>query len=61
MPRGLRRYYGHGHRHFITFSCYQRLPLQSVKRGLAPHPAHWPRSSYHFYAKREPVLIPIDV
>ena len=27
MPRGLRRYYGQGHLHFITFSCYRRLPL----------------------------------
>jgi putative transposase len=27
MPEGLRRYYGHNHLHFITFSCYHRLPL----------------------------------
>jgi REP element-mobilizing transposase RayT len=27
MPRGLRRYYGKGHLHFVTFSCYRRLPL----------------------------------
>jgi len=27
MPAGLRRYYGKGHLHFITFSCYRRLPL----------------------------------
>jgi hypothetical protein len=27
MPKGLRRYYGKGDLHFITFSCYQRLPL----------------------------------
>ena len=27
MPTGLQRYYGKGHLHFITFSCYQRLPL----------------------------------
>jgi hypothetical protein len=26
MPAGLRRYYGKGHLHFITFSCYRRLP-----------------------------------
>lgn len=26
MPDALRRYYGHAHLHFITFSCYQRLP-----------------------------------
>jgi putative transposase len=27
MPKGLRRYYGHGDLHFLTFSCYRRLPL----------------------------------
>ena len=27
MPEALKRYYGRGHLHFITFSCYQRLPL----------------------------------
>jgi len=27
MPTGLRRQYGKGHLHFITFSCYRRLPL----------------------------------
>jgi putative transposase len=27
MPHGLRRLYGLGHLHFITFSCYQRQPL----------------------------------
>jgi len=27
MPKALKRYYGRGHLHFITFSCYQRLPL----------------------------------
>lgn len=27
MPKGLRRYYGNGDLHFITFSCYRRLPL----------------------------------
>jgi putative transposase len=27
MPKGLKRYYGQGHLHFLTFSCYQRLPL----------------------------------
>ena len=25
--KGLIRYYGHGHLHFITFSCYRRIPL----------------------------------
>jgi REP-associated tyrosine transposase len=27
MPKGLRRRYGQGHLHFITCSCYRRLPL----------------------------------
>jgi putative transposase len=27
MPKGLQRYYGLGHLHFVTFSCYRRLPL----------------------------------
>ncbi len=27
MPKGLKRYYGQGHLHFLTFSCYRRLPL----------------------------------
>ena len=27
MPKGLKRYYGAGHLHFITFSCYRRRPL----------------------------------
>ena len=27
MPRRLKRYYGQGDLHFVTFSCYRRLPL----------------------------------
>jgi len=27
MRRHLKRYYGEGDLHFITFSCYRRLPL----------------------------------
>ena len=27
MPKKLKRYYGLGHLHFLTFSCYRRLPL----------------------------------
>jgi putative transposase len=33
MPAGLQRYYGRGHLHFITFSCYQRLPLLKTARA----------------------------
>jgi len=27
MPKGLKRYYGRGDLHFLTFSCYRPLPL----------------------------------
>lgn len=27
MPQNLRRIYGAGDLHFVTFSCYRRLPL----------------------------------
>src|SRR6266705_1645310 len=33
MPKGLKRYYGHGHLHFLTFSCYRRLPLLNTPRA----------------------------
>ena len=33
MPAGLKRYYGKGHLHFITFSCYQRMPLLKTVRA----------------------------
>jgi|SRR5690242_11118363 len=33
LPTGLRRYYGQGHLHFITFSCYRRLPLLKSARA----------------------------
>ena len=33
MPAGLRRYYSKGHFHFITFSCYRRLPLLKTARA----------------------------
>jgi REP-associated tyrosine transposase len=33
MPKGLKRIYGQGHLHFLTFSCYRRLPLLSTKRA----------------------------
>jgi putative transposase len=33
MPTGLKRYYGKGHLHFITFSCYRRLPLLKSMRS----------------------------
>jgi putative transposase len=27
MPKRLKRYYGQGQLHFVTFSCYRRMPL----------------------------------
>ena len=33
MPKGLKRIYGQGHLHFITFSCYRRLPLLKSARA----------------------------
>jgi hypothetical protein len=33
MPTGLKRIYGQGHLHFITFSCYRRLPLLKTTRA----------------------------
>src|SRR5262249_12996243 len=32
MPWGLHRYYGAGHLHFITCSCYRRLPLLGIAK-----------------------------
>ncbi len=33
MPKGLTRRYGQGHLHFITCSCYRRLPLRASVRS----------------------------
>jgi len=33
MPKGLKRYYGRGDLHFLTFSCYRRLPLLKSARA----------------------------
>ncbi|HYA98175.1 MAG TPA: transposase [Methylomirabilota bacterium] len=33
MPKGLKRYYGHGDLHFLTFSCYQRREFLATKRA----------------------------
>ena len=33
MPTGLKRYYGSHDLHFITFSCYHRLPLLSESKA----------------------------
>jgi putative transposase len=33
MHRKLKRYYGKHDLHFITFSCYRRLPMLGTKRA----------------------------
>ena len=33
MPKNLKRYYGRGDLHFLTFSCYRRLPLLKTVRA----------------------------
>lgn len=33
IPKGLKRIYGLGHLHFLTFSCYRRLPLLRSARA----------------------------
>ena len=33
MPFGLKRHYGRGDLHFLTFSCYRRLPLLKTMRA----------------------------
>ncbi|MBZ5696619.1 MAG: transposase [Acidobacteriia bacterium] len=33
MPKRLKRIYGFGHLHFVTFSCYRRLPLLDSARA----------------------------
>jgi len=33
MPDGLRRFYGRGDFHFLTFSCYERRPLLGTKQA----------------------------
>lgn len=33
MPKGLKRFYGQGDLHFLTFSCYRRLPLLGTVRA----------------------------
>jgi REP element-mobilizing transposase RayT len=33
MPKGLKRRYGEGHLHFITFTCYRRRKLLATARA----------------------------
>jgi putative transposase len=50
MPNRLHRYYGAGYSHFITTSCYQRLPLlgSARNRDLFVQVLEQVRRRYHF-------------
>ena len=50
MPNRLHRYYGAGYAHFITTSCYQRLPLlgSARNRDLFVQVLEQVRRRYHF-------------
>ena len=50
MPQRLHRYYGAGYLHFITTSCYQRLPLlgSARARDLLVAVLEQVRRRYHF-------------
>ncbi len=53
MPRGLQRFYGAGHSHFITCSCYQRRPLldSSYRRDLFLDILEEARARYRFVVR----------
>ena len=48
VPRNLKRYYGAGDLHFVTFSCYRRLPLLAspLRRDLFLHALEATRKKY---------------
>jgi putative transposase len=50
MPKNLKRYYGRGDLHFVTFSCYRRLPLlRTIRaRNLFVKTLGAIRDRYHF-------------
>jgi putative transposase len=50
VPKGLKRHYGRGDLHFLTFSCYRRLPLLHTKqrRNLFVHALGKIRERYNF-------------
>ena len=60
MPAGLQRIYGKGHLHFITFSCYRRLPLLKIARardvvasGARDHSKDWRGAAGNFTLAKE--------
>ena len=50
MPRKLIRYHQSGQFHFITFSCYKRLPLlhNNASYSVFEHEFEWVRQRYGF-------------
>src|SRR5260370_32742408 len=50
MPKDLKRYHERGDLHFLTFSCYRRLPLLGTmqKRNLFVHALGKIRERYKF-------------
>ena len=50
MPEGLKRYYGHGHLHFVTFSCCDRMALlaKASARSVFVNELARVRSEYGF-------------
>ena len=52
MPSGLHRTYGAHHLHFITTSCYRRLPL-SGQRAL---PGGWPTRASIYTTEAAPLV-----
>jgi REP-associated tyrosine transposase len=51
MPKGLKRYYGEGHLHFITFSCYRRQQFLTTarRRDCFLEVLEHTRQRYHFW------------
>ena|SRR5712692_1751921 len=51
MPKGLKRHYGRGELHFLTFSCYRRLPLLGTThaRNLFVNELRRVRQEYNFF------------
>ena len=50
MPANLERRYGNGHRHFVTFSCYARLPYlgEPASRDCFEQSLEKTRRNYRF-------------
>jgi putative transposase len=41
-----------------AYFCY--MHMNPIERGLVQHPKEWPWSSYSFYFRSGPVLLPMD-